>query len=53
MATRKKEPELREASLSFEAMEAAIPKIDRRIAELDQFDANSINDRSDPRIDAL
>lgn len=46
-------PEVREANLSFEAMEAAIPKIDRRIADLDQFDANSVNDRSDPRISAL
>jgi uncharacterized protein (TIGR02391 family) len=53
MATRRNVPELREANLSFEAMEAAIPKIDRRIADLDQFDINSVNDRSDPRISAL
>jgi uncharacterized protein (TIGR02391 family) len=34
-------------------MELAIPKIERRIADLDSFDVASVNDRSDPRIDAL
>jgi uncharacterized protein (TIGR02391 family) len=34
-------------------MEAAIPRIDRRIADLQAFDVESVNDRSDPRIDAL
>jgi uncharacterized protein (TIGR02391 family) len=34
-------------------MELAIPKIDRRIADLDSFDVDSVNDRRDPRIDAL
>jgi uncharacterized protein (TIGR02391 family) len=34
-------------------MEAAISKIDRRMAELDEFDADSVNDRNDPRIGAL
>ena len=53
METRRNVPEVREANLSFEAMEAAIPKIDRRISDLDQFDVNSVNDRSDPRISAL
>jgi uncharacterized protein (TIGR02391 family) len=53
MATRRNVPATREANLSFEAMEAAIPKIDRRIAELDQLDVNSINDRRDPRISSL
>jgi hypothetical protein len=53
MATRRNVPEVREASLSFEAMEAGIPKLDRRIADLDQFDVISVNDRSDPRINAL
>ena len=34
-------------------MELAIPKIDRRIADLNNFDVKSVNDRSDPKIDAL
>jgi uncharacterized protein (TIGR02391 family) len=34
-------------------MEAAIPKLNRRIEDLDAFDVNSVNDRSDPRIDAF
>lgn len=34
-------------------MEAAIPKIDRRIADLESFDVGSVSERSDPRIDAL
>lgn len=34
-------------------MEAAIPKLDRRIADLDAFDVDSIADRSDARIDSL
>jgi uncharacterized protein (TIGR02391 family) len=34
-------------------MEAAIPKIERRISDLESFDIGSINHRSDPRIDAL
>ena len=53
MASKKSQSELRQANLSFEEMQAAIPKIDRRIADLDQFDANAINDRSDPRIKSL
>ncbi len=31
-------------------MVAAIPKLQRRIADLDAFDPNSVDDRSDPRI---
>jgi len=34
-------------------MELAIPKLDRRIVDLNNFDVNSVNDRGDPRIDAL
>lgn len=44
---------LREAHLSFEQMKASIPKIDRRITDLDAFDVNTITDRSDPRISTL
>lgn len=48
-----KQPQLIEANLSYQQMEAAIPKIERRIADLDSFDLDSVNDRSDARIDAL
>ncbi len=34
-------------------MEAAIPKLDRRIADLESFNVDSVADRSDARIDAL
>ena len=48
-----KQPQLIEANLSYQQMEAAIPRIERRIADLEAFDVNSINHRSDARIDAL
>ena len=48
-----KQPQLIEANLSYQQMEAAIPKIDRRIIDLESFDVDSVNDRSDARIDAL
>ncbi len=48
-----KVPERREANLSYEQMEAAIPKIDRRLTDLAGFDFDSVNDRTDPKIDAL
>lgn len=48
-----KPPERRQASLSHEHMNAAIPKIDRRLSELNEFDVNSINERSDSGLDAL
>jgi uncharacterized protein (TIGR02391 family) len=53
MARRTKQPELSEANLSFPEMEAAIPKIDRRLADLGAFDVDTITDRSDPRINSL
>lgn len=53
MSRKTKQPELRQASLSLSEMETAIPKIDRRVVDLDAFDVDSVNDRSDPRIDAL
>ncbi len=53
MARKIKQPELVEANLSFQQMQAAIPKIERRIADLDAFDVDSIKDRRDARIDAL
>ena len=36
-----KKPELREARLSTLQMESAVPKLNRRIADLDAFDANA------------
>lgn len=48
-----KPPQPREANLSFSQMQAAIPKIDRRIKDLDEFDVNAVTDRSDPGIKAL
>lgn len=48
-----KKPELREANLSLQQMEQAIPKIDRRLTDLQAFDVETVSDRSDPRIEAL
>lgn len=52
MAT-SKQPEYHEANLSYQQMQAALPKIQRRIQDLQDFDVNSVNERSDPRIGAL
>ena len=41
------------ANLSFQQMELAIPKINRRITDLENFNVDSVMDRSDPRINAL
>jgi uncharacterized protein (TIGR02391 family) len=41
------------ANLSAEQIRAALPKLERRIKDLEAFDPNSITQRSDPRIDAL
>ena len=48
-----KQPELHQAQLSKEEMERAIIKIDRRITEINDFDIESIAERSDPKIKAL
>jgi uncharacterized protein (TIGR02391 family) len=53
MARKPKEPERRQARLSSQEMQAAIGKIDRRLADISAFDVNSVNDRGDPRIRAL
>jgi uncharacterized protein (TIGR02391 family) len=53
MVRKPKQPELREANLSGPQMEAALQVIDRRIADLQALDPNSVNDRGDPRIAAL
>lgn len=41
------------ANLSLQQMELAIPKIERRIVDLEQFDINSVNDIGDARVDAM
>jgi uncharacterized protein (TIGR02391 family) len=53
MTKKTRQPQPQAANLSLKQMELATPKIERRIADLESFDANSVNDRSDPRIDAL
>jgi uncharacterized protein (TIGR02391 family) len=55
MVTRKAQPaqQPQPANLTPEQMRAAIPKLQRRIADLDAFDPQSVQVRSDPRIDAL
>ncbi len=53
MVRKPKQPEPQEANLSRQQIELSIPKIDRRIADLEKFDVDSVNDRSDPRIAAL
>jgi uncharacterized protein (TIGR02391 family) len=45
--------ELKPASLSRDQMRAAIPKLERRIGDLEDFDPRSITERDDPRIQAL
>jgi len=53
VAKRSKPPELKAVNLSLKQMELAIPKIERRIADLKSLDVDSVEDRNDPRIDAL
>ncbi len=53
MARNTKQPVLRQANFSYDEMEAVIPKIERRIADIDEFDVNLIHDRSDPKIGTL
>jgi uncharacterized protein (TIGR02391 family) len=53
MARIPKQPERREANLTAAQMQAAIPMIDRRLADLEAFAPASVNERSDPRIKAL
>ncbi len=50
---RKKEPEPVEAHLSFQQMKEAIPKIDRRLAELNELDVSSITEYGDAKVQAL
>jgi len=50
---RQKQPDLHEANLSYQQMQIALPKLDRRIQDLRDFDINSVIDRNDPRINAM
>jgi len=50
---RAKAPERKSANLSIEQMRSALKKIERRIADLEGFDVNSIRERWDPTIEAL
>lgn len=51
VTSRTSEP--RDANLSYQDMEFAIRKIDRRIADLEGFDVDSVSDRQDIRIRPL
>lgn len=53
MVKRSKPETPRPAILSPEQMKAAIPKLQRRIAELEAVDVNTIQARGEPRFDAL
>ena len=46
-------PEKREANLSLQQMEVALPRIERRLTALSEFDPETVDDRHDPRIKAL
>lgn len=41
------------ANLSATQMQEAIPKIERRVSEIQAFDPDSVRDRSDPRISSM
>lgn len=48
-----KRPEPRTAQLTVDAMRTAVPKIERRIRDLESFDVASIRERWDPVVDGL
>ncbi len=50
---RPRPPENKSANLTVEQMRAAIPKLERRINDLETFDVGSILERFDPVVDAL
>ncbi len=54
MASRKSPPpQPAAANLSAEQMRTAIPKLERRIRDIEEFDPSSLSQRSDPRLGAL
>lgn len=50
---RAKAPEPKNANLSIEQVRAAIPKLDRRINDLESFDLSVVQGSNDPHIEAL
>jgi predicted nucleotide-binding protein len=50
---RSRPPETKSANLTIEQMRAAIPKLERRIKDLETFDVGSIRERFDPVAKAL
>jgi predicted nucleotide-binding protein len=50
---RRSAPEPKTAQLTAENMRSAIPRLEKRIADLRAFEPNKINERYDPRIGAL
>lgn len=53
MARRSVPVELRPANLTAVQMQEAVPRIKRRLADVEDFDPNTVRDRSDPRIASL
>ena len=53
MARKTIPPQPEPANLSLTEMREAIPKLKKRIQELNNFDVDSLTDRYDPRIEAL
>lgn len=54
MAPRKTPPpQPTAANLSAEQMRSAIPKLERRIRDLEEFDPNSLTQRGNPRLESL
>ncbi len=54
MAARKSPPpQPAAANLATEQMRSAVPKLERRIRDLEEFDPNSLTQRGDPRLEAL
>lgn len=53
MARSKNPPGPRQAELSSDQMRRVIPTLERRIAELEAIDIDTVQERGDPRFDAL
>ena len=53
MAEKKKEPEKVQANLSIQQMREALPKIDRRLDELNNFDVASVTKYGDAKVSAI
>lgn len=55
MATRKTPPppQPQQAKLSIDQMRSAIPKLERRIRDLEEFEPSTIQHREDPRLETL